>query len=58
MTSLEHNNPSQRHSASLGVPRLPVSDGIMERLHGTIAATPYILSPLQQVAFRQDFTLC
>lgn len=57
-TSPELNNPSQRHSVRLTVPRLPASDGIMEKLHGTIAATLYILSPQLWVAHRQNFTLC
>lgn len=56
--SPELNNPSQRHSVRLTAPWLPASDGITEKPHGTIAATPYILSPQQWVAHRQNFTLC
>lgn len=55
-TSLGHNNPSQQHSASLDVPRLPASDGIMKRLHGSIAA--YLIAPQLRAAFRQELMLC
>lgn len=57
-TSLEHNNPSQRHSASLDVPRVPGSNGITKRLLGSIAATSYLLSPQLRAAFRQELVLC
>lgn len=57
-TSLEHNNPSQRHSASLDVPRVPGSDGIMKRLLGSIAATSYLYLPSCKLPSGRSWFLC